>query len=835
MPDTIGVKMKVDGESSFSKAMRDAAKNTKALDAELKLAQAQFKQSGDAEKLMADRGKILNEQLGEQEKAVKTAKDMLAQLAKAGYEQNSTKVLEWRKKLAQAEQSVLEINSAIDNNAKGLDAAGKKYEELGESMQSVAMDAETAKANLSSVDGMASSLYGSLSTIGSELGWEGLSKGIQGINAKIDKAIRKVAQLATAVWSAGVDATAWADDLQTQAKVYGVDTGTLQRWQYASRFVDTSVETIAASRKKLTSNMTSSSKEMALAFNNLHVATRDVSGTVRTDLDNVFWESIEALGKMENATQRDALAMKIFGKGFDELKPLMEAGKDEWDKLTNQAPILSKDKVENLGTANDSIEEMNSQLETLKLEVLSSLAPTIQTVADAIGDAAKNLNEFMQSEEGQQALTALQEAVTGVITEFTEQDFGKVITDASKNVASFIESFAQLLKDKDKIISALEGVAIAIGALKLAEAAINAGKLLASLRLLTGFKLPSVPATPTVTTAGAGAGSVVTGTLGASIAKIVGGVGAGAYTFLQPLLEQFANAKQREDAAKAVAEADDAVANAATEFGHTLEEAESYIAGNMHEWGVDAETAKAMYVANGDGFDAPALPPAMAEEVNTEKAKEVIELTEAQAEAAQKYWDIVRNGATPDQEAFAYQDLFDAFADDQAWEKLDSLLEFMDSIPKTMEDLPTESEASGENIVIGMANGINKKASVAVTAALNLANAVSGTIAQAMMIASPSKLMEQYGEYIGEGLANGISDTQSLVAGASRSMLGGISLAAPSVGATRYGVSGESVPGLILSALSNMKVMIDGKEAGAIMLPAIEDLMAEQIGSRRYT
>lgn len=834
MPDTIGVKMKVDGETSFNKAMRDAAKNTKALDAELKLAQAQFKQSGDAEKLMADRGKILNEQLGEQEKAVKTAKDMLAQLAKAGYEQNSTKVLEWRKKLAQAEQSVLEINSAIDNNAKGLDAAGKKYAELGESMQSVAMDAETAKANLSSVDGMASSLYGSLSTIGSELGWEGLSKGIQGINATIDKAVQKVAELSKKIWEAGVDATIWADDLATAAQIYDIDTETLQRWQYASRFVDTSVETIVKAREKLNQSMGSTSKETALAFNELHVATRDVSGNLRNDTD-VFWDVITALGAVENASQRDILAQKVLGKSYAELAPLVKAGREEWDKYADSAPIVTEEKVDKLTAANDAIENMNAQLETLKLDVLSALSPTIEAVAVAIGDAAQKMREFVDSEEGQAAITALSESVTSLITDFTEQDFGTVLKTAAENVASFVQSLADLLKDKDRVINALEGIAIAIGALKLAEAAINAEKLLASLRLLTGFKLPSVPATPTVTTAGAGAGSVVTSTLGASIAKIVGGVGAGAYTFLQPLLEQFANAKQREDAAKEVTEADDAVAKAATEFGHTLEEAESYIAGNMHEWGVDAETAKAMYVANGDGFDSPALPPAMAEEVDTTKAKEVIELTEAQAEAAQKYWDIVRNGATPDQEAFAYQDLFDAFADDQAWEKLDSLLEFMDTIPKSMEDLPTESEASGENIVIGMANGINKKASVAVTAALNLANAVSGTIAQAMMIASPSKLMEQYGEYIGEGLANGISDTQSLVAGASRSMLGGISLSAPSVGATRYGASGESVPGLILSALSNMKVMIDGKEAGAIMLPAIEDLMAEQIGSRRYT
>ena len=434
MADTIGVKMKVEGESSFSKAMRDAAKNTKALDAELKLAEAEFKSSGNAQKLMSDRGKLLNEQLKEQQKAVSTAQNMLKELAKAGYEQNSTKVMEWRKRLAEAQQSVLEINGALANNEKGLDAAGKKYEELGQNMQGIAADANTAKAELGNVDGMASSLYGSLSSIGSELGWSGLADGIKSINGIIDKAIKKTAQLAKAVWDAGVDATVWADNLLTDATVYGIDTTTLQQWQYAARFVDTNVETIVKAREKLNQNMGSSSKEVALAFNELHVATRDVSGSLRSDND-VFWDTIAALGAVENASQRDVLAQKVLGKSYAELAPLIAAGREEWDKYANAAPVISEEKVKNLGTANDSIEDMNAQLESLKLEVLAELAPTIQLVADAISKAAQSMREFLESDEGQQALTALSEAVDGVIKEFTEQDFGQVIQDAASNVA----------------------------------------------------------------------------------------------------------------------------------------------------------------------------------------------------------------------------------------------------------------------------------------------------------------------------------------------------------------------------------------------------------------
>ena len=838
MADTIGVKMKVEGESSFSKAMRDAAKNTKALDSELKLAEAEFKASGDAQKLMSDRGKILNEQLKEQQKAVNTAQSMLKELARAGYEQNSTKVMEWRKRLAEAQQSVLEINGALANNEKGLDSAGRKYDELGQSMQGIAADANTAKAELGNVDGMASSLYGSLSSIGSELGWSGLADGIKSINDTIDKVIKKAAQLAKAVWDAGVDATVWADNLLTDATVYGIDTTTLQQWQYAARFVDTNVETIVKAREKLNQNMGSSSKEVALAFNELHVATRDVSGNLRSDND-VFWDTIAALGAVENASQRDVLAQKVLGKSYAELAPLIAAGREEWDKYANAAPVISEEKVKNLGTANDSIEDMNSQLESLKLEVLAELAPTIQLVADAISKAAQSMREFLESDEGQQAMTALSEAVDGVIKEFTEQDFDKVIQDAAKNVASFVQSFADLLKDKDKVVQTLGAIAGGIAGLRLLEAATNAAKLFSSLRLISAIKTVGGAAAG-AGAAGAAAGGISIKSILAGGAKVFGPVVAGLGTFFGPMIGQISQARENAIAAEAAAAANEKAAAKAEEVGDTLQEAAATIATVMHEAGVDASTASSMYAEHADdigqvyGLYQP--PVKAAAEVDVAQAEEVIRLTEAQAEAAQKYWDIVRNGATPDQEAAAYQDLFDAFADsDESIAQLDLLMTKLDELPKSIEKIPDFSKVAGENISVGLANGINAKAATAITAAQRLANAVSSIIADSLLIASPSRVMEEYGGYIGQGLAIGMEDTEPLVAGAAGSMMNGITLAAPKIDTGRpQQTGGDSVPQMLLNALSGMRVEIDGRQAGTIILPTIEELMADQVNSRRY-
>ena len=159
----------------------------------------------------------------------------------------------------------------------------------------------------------------------------------------------------------------------------------------------------------------------------------------------------------------------------------------------------------------------------------------------------------------------------------------------------------------------------------------------------------------------------------------------------------------------------------------------------------------------------------------------------------------------------------------------------LDELPHSIETLPDFSQAAGENISVGLANGINARASEAITAAMQLANSVSSIIASSLMIASPSKVMEEYGGYIGQGLAIGMEDTEPLVAGAAGSMMNGITLAAPKIDTGRVQqAGGDSVPAMLLNALSGMRVEIDGKQAGTIILPTIEELMADQVNSRRW-
>lgn len=67
----------------------------------------------------------------------------------------------------------------------------------------------------------------------------------------------------------------------------------------------------------------------------------------------------------------------------------------------------------------------------------------------------------------------------------------------------------------------------------------------------------------------------------------------------------------------------------------------------------------------------------------------------------------------------------------------------------------------GKNIVKGVADGINDFIHSAIQAASNLSNAIKDTVTGILGIRSPSKVMEQYGRYVAQGLAKGMQEEQT--------------------------------------------------------------------------
>lgn len=203
------------------------------------------------------------------------------------------------------------------------------------------------------------------------------------------------------------DTVKMADDLLQQSTITGLSTDALQEYAYMAELVDTDVSTITGSLTKLTRNMSTATKGTGDAYNafeQLNIDLYNTDGTLR-DANDVFGEAIDKLGQMENQTERDALAMTLFGKSGQELNPIIAAGSEELDKFRKEAYdmgyVLDNDTLESLGGIDDSMQRLDKAFETAKNTIAVALAPVV-------ADLTEKFVEWVQSVDWDEVKTNVQ-------------------------------------------------------------------------------------------------------------------------------------------------------------------------------------------------------------------------------------------------------------------------------------------------------------------------------------------------------------------------------------------------------------------------------------------
>ena len=124
-----------------------------------------------------------------------------------------------------------------------------------------------------------------------------------------------------------------------QSTVKGMSVESLQAYSYAADLVDVSLDTLTGSMAKNVKSMSNAaqgSAKYADAYKQLGVSVTNADGSLRNSED-VYWEVIDALGKVSNETERDALAMQLFGKSAQDLNPLIAQGSAGIAALTDEA------------------------------------------------------------------------------------------------------------------------------------------------------------------------------------------------------------------------------------------------------------------------------------------------------------------------------------------------------------------------------------------------------------------------------------------------------------------------------------------------------------------
>lgn len=390
MADNFGLKIGVEGEKEFKNALRDINQSFKVLGSEMKLVESQFDRQDKSIEAVTARNQLLNKEMDAQRDKIKALEKALDNAA-TSFGENDRRTQNWAIQLNNAKAHLNGLEHEIKQNEKALteigdefDDAEKQAEQFGKSLHDTAIKAESS-------GGKFSALGGTLKGIGIAMGTAFVAVGAAAVSS------------AKSLTDMTVGAAAYADEILTTATVAGVSAESLQAYKYAAELVDVSMETLTGSMAKQIRSMSSArdgSADMIEAYDRLGISVANADGSLRNGED-VYWETIDALGKMEEGAERDALAMQIFGKSAQDLNPLIAQGSAGIAELTDEAKrmgaVLSDETLAQLGKFDDSVQRLKSGSDAAKNALGTVLLPQLQILADEgvslLGDFTKGLQD----------------------------------------------------------------------------------------------------------------------------------------------------------------------------------------------------------------------------------------------------------------------------------------------------------------------------------------------------------------------------------------------------------------------------------------------------------
>lgn len=390
MADNFGLKIGVEGEKEFKKALSDINQSFKVLGSEMKLVESEFGKNENSIQSLTAKNEVLTKQIDAQKDKIETLRKALEN-ASDSFGENDRRTQQWAVQLNNAQAELNSMERELKSNEKALDGVADEFDDAEKQADQFGDELKAAGDKADDASGRFQKLGGVLKGIGAAMGTAFVAVGAAAIGA------------AKSLTDMTVGAAAYADEILTMSTVTGMSTESLQAYKYAAELVDVSMETLTGSMSKQVKSMASArdgSAKFADAYAKLGISVTDSSGQLR-DSETVYWETIDALGKISNETERDALAMQIFGKSAQELNPLIAQGSEGIAALTDEAKrmgaVMSDDSLNALGKFDDSVQRLKAGAGAAKNAMGTILLPQLQTLADdgvsLLGDFTRGLNE----------------------------------------------------------------------------------------------------------------------------------------------------------------------------------------------------------------------------------------------------------------------------------------------------------------------------------------------------------------------------------------------------------------------------------------------------------
>lgn len=180
------------------------------------------------------------------------------------------------------------------------------------------------------------------------------------------------------------------DRIDKLSQKIGISRQGFQEWEFILSQSGMDIEKMQTGLKTLNTRMAEAQKGTgagAEAFNRLKISALDSKGALKSQ-EQMFEETVTALQKMEDGTEKSRLATQLFGKAGLELMPLLNGAAGSVEELKAKAHelglVISDESVDAGVKFTDTIDQLKRSFSAVVTNIGVSVMPIIQQFCDFI-------------------------------------------------------------------------------------------------------------------------------------------------------------------------------------------------------------------------------------------------------------------------------------------------------------------------------------------------------------------------------------------------------------------------------------------------------------------
>lgn len=289
---------------------------------------------------------------------------------------------------------------------------------LSPTLKGVSKLAQMAKVHLGAIGGAAANLASRVGVPLGLLAGAGAAASVAGLKGLV---------------STFVEAGAALDDM---SKRTGLSVEQLQRLNFLALQSDVSVEGLQGAMSKLNKGIgdaaAGKNKDLAGLFAKLKIDPRTVKNAA-----DILPKLADAFKRNESQTARARMGVALFGKGYQELLPMLVDGSKEIDEVNDRfkqlGVVMSGDDAEDAGGYDDKLNEMRLAAQGLSTIIGRKLVPMITPLIVKMTDWVAANRDWLAS--------GINKAVTDLVDSLARVDWVGLIKgarDALESVRGFV-------------------------------------------------------------------------------------------------------------------------------------------------------------------------------------------------------------------------------------------------------------------------------------------------------------------------------------------------------------------------------------------------------------